>query len=445
MFTARLPVSYRKETLPDGVQPSTSRLGAGIPPSHSQTLVRKSLRNVLAIALIVLIYWPTLPTFAVVGISNGNLERGLGPMPRHRTGAIFEDKRGRWWARVRYTDELGIRHERKRLGSNKTDAKNKRDELLIELKQHGTATVTSDKVTFADLVAYYEKNYLIPAEYRDGRKIAGLRNPQNFKSTLKPIKAHFGKKRLRSLTYGDLRGYRLARLRAKKERSDAPLAIATVNREMSLLRRLLSIAQQQRWLLSDLFKQGETLITTSDETQRDRVLTRTEEVALLAECTGPRLHLRGLVICGLDTGMRRGEILLLRWEDVDLAGGLITIRAMHTKTLKARQVGITPRLKAEFERIEVDRVPGANERVFGLTNNFKRSFTTACKNAKILDLRFHDLRHTFASRLAERGMTAELIARLLGHSQTTRMTFRYVNVTEQTAQHAVDLLTEDES
>ena len=92
-----------------------------------------------------------------------------------------------------------------------------------------------------------------------------------------------------------------------------------------MLRRMLGIARQQRWMIYDIFTEGEALITTADEKSRDRVLSKDEEKRLLAECVGPRLHLRPLVIAGIDTGMRRGELLLLRWEDVNFERGKIVI------------------------------------------------------------------------------------------------------------------------
>lgn len=430
---------HRRVMLPARFQRATFRLGGDGSLSPALFPARVVSCLLLALLSVAILHSRSLAVSRVDSCSLGLLDRVS--VPRQRTGVVFEDENGRWWARVRYTDELGRRREKRKLGRNKTDANDKRNDLLAELKKEGVAAAGNDRMSFEDLAAYYEKNYLNPAEYRDGRKISGVRNPAKFKSMLKILRAHFGKKRLRSLTYGDLRNFRLARLRAKNQRDDKkPLAVATVNRELSLLRRLLSIAQQQRWLLHDLFKQGEALITAADEKPRERTLSPAEEGRLLAQCVGPRLHLYGLVVCGLDTGMRRGEILLLRWEDVDLDAGMITVRAMHTKTLRERQLGITARLKVELRRIYAERVDRPNERVFGLESNFKRSWGTACKNAGITDLRFHDLRHTFATRLAEAGFTDALIARLLGHSQSARMTFRYTNLTQDTARKAAEIL-----
>jgi integrase len=84
-----------------------------------------------------------------------------------------------------------------------------------------------------------------------------------------------------------------------------------------------------------------------------RILTREEEVKLLAACETPqRSHLRAILLCALDTGMRQGEIFSLRWRDVDLENGLLNIQAFHTKTMKERQIAITTRLALELERLK---------------------------------------------------------------------------------------------
>ena len=97
--------------------------------------------------------------------------------------------------------------------------------------------------------------------------------------------------------------------------------------------------------------------------------------------------------------MRQGEIFSLRWPDVDLENGLLNIQAFHTKTMKERQVAITTRLKLEFERLRADAPDNPAGLVFGISDNVKRSFTATRSKAGLNDVRFHDLRHTAATRL----------------------------------------------
>lgn len=111
-----------------------------------------------------------------------------------------------------------------------------------------------------------------------------------------------------------------------------------------------------------------------------------------------RSHLRPILICALDTGMRRGEILSLRWSDVDFEERLLTIRAFNTKTMKERQVSLTTRLALELERLW-DASPRVRDQlVFGFTNNVKNSFRSVRTEAGLPDIRFHDLRHYAESR-----------------------------------------------
>src|SRR5439155_8639989 len=79
------------------------------------------------------------------------------------------------------------------------------------------------------------------------------------------------------------------------------------------------------------------LISIADERKRERILTRDEELRLLAACENRyQKHLRPILICALDTGMRRGEIFGLKWSDVDFEERILTIRPFNTKTMKDR-------------------------------------------------------------------------------------------------------------
>lgn len=137
--------------------------------------------------------------------------------------------------------------------------------------------------------------------------------------------------------------------------------------------------------------------------------------------------------------MRQGEIFSLRWCDVDLENGLLRIQACHTKTLRERHVATTTRLALELEQLKA-RVPNnPNGLVFGITDNVKRSFTTARIAAGLQGLRFHDLRHTAATRLVRAHIPLSEVGRMLGHTQPTT-TYRYVNANIETARRAAAAL-----
>jgi integrase len=137
----------------------------------------------------------------------------------------------------------------------------------------------------------------------------------------------------------------------------------------------------------------------------------------------------------------RGEILNLRWLKVDLEMGIIMVT--DTKSGEDREITICPVLRPEFERLR----PSNDSTGFVFPNpktgkpytEVKGSFKKALKSAGISNFRFHDRRHTLATRLAEMGASMSIIQRMLGHS-SGRMTERYVNPGLDQMRAATDLL-----
>ena len=111
--------------------------------------------------------------------------------------------------------------------------------------------------------------------------------------------------------------------------------------------------------------------------------------------------------------MRRGEILTLDWTDVDFDADIIKILGTHTKTQKTRPAPLTRRAKAELVALPNFGISG---KVFPF-NDFKRSWATALRLAKIDGLTFHDLRRSFVTRLQTGGVAIGIAAELAGHSR----------------------------
>lgn len=380
-------------------------------------------------------------------------------MARHKTGAaVFREvEKGNktikiWYARIQFVDESGRRKQvqRKPAYNSETSARAKARDMLAEFDK-SPKSFEAPEMTFDDLADFYQVTYLVEPEYRDGRKIAGLRSKYDCEKRLKPLREFFGKKRLRTITHGDLQRYRTYRLKTPiivgrntkgtdkmgkpKER---PRSIATVHRELSIMRRVLNVAVANSWIVRNPFQQGEPLIKPGEESPRERIISREEEQRLLAACHDEREHLRAILICALDTGMRRGEIFSLIWSDINFDSGLITIRAFNTKTMRERQIGMTERLTAELKKLSALQ---NGDLVFGIKTHAQHSFDKAKKKAGLADLRFHDLRHTHATRLVGAQMPLAEVGRVLGHTQPST-TFRYVNINADTARRAADLLNE---
>lgn len=340
-------------------------------------------------------------------------------------------KNKRIYARTTYVGLDGKRHAIWRKGKNRTEAKDNLKTALEEKEIDGS--IGKAKKTFAELADWYTERYLVEPVYRDGRIIEGRRSYQHEKYMLRAIGEHFGGYKLRTISHGELEKYKQKRLETKivTRHTKRPRTIASVNRELMLIRALLRKAQKEGWLLRSPFEEHDSLINMADERRREQTLSYEQEKAILAVCVGPREHLRPIIICALATGMRRGEIFKLTWHDVNLPARFIRIQSMNTKTLQERLAPITEPLAVELSRLYAFRTGREGERVFGIKTQVKRSFAKACELAKIkhggIDgLTFHCLRHTAATRMVKQGMDIAEVARILGHSQITT-TYRYVS------------------
>jgi integrase len=343
-----------------------------------------------------------------------------------RTGYVYQDtKTGFWYARVTYTDSTGRRKDVKRRADNKTNAHTLLKKLINTLDTGGGSAIEAEKLTFKDLSDYYEQHYAIPAQYANGRKVAGLRSIVQVKGYIKAYREHFGKRLLKSITYDDLRTFRAKRLKTSTHQGEQR-SLATVNREMAYLRRMLNIAERNGWIPKNPFKMGDALIHASDEIKRERILTRDEEARLLAACVGRRAHLRPIIIAALDTGCRIGELLKMRWYDIATDAGLITIQAFNTKTMRQRQVSITTRFAIELEQLWLKSQKDSDTLIFGIERSIRHAFNGACKDAGLVKIRMHDLRHTHATRLDDLGFSLAKIGGQLGHT-VVQTTLRYVN------------------
>ena len=107
--------------------------------------------------------------------------------------------------------------------------------------------------------------------------------------------------------------------------------------------------------------------------------------------------------------------------------------------MKERQVAITTRLALELEQLKARAPENSNGLVFGIVDNVKRSFGAARRDAELQDVRFHDLRHTAATRLVGAHIPLPEVGRVLGHTQVNT-TYRYVNANVETAKRAAAAL-----
>lgn len=359
-------------------------------------------------------------------------------MARERKGTITK-RDGKLYARVQFKDETGKRRDLWRRAESRTHARQLIRELLREIENSTAVALDAANMTFEDLAAHFKAHHLQPAQYVDGRKVSGVRSLIPALAAVNALRTHFGARKLRSITYGDLDAYRAARLKTPTQHGKQR-AIATVNRELSKARRLFNVAIQKGWLSESPFKRGGTLISNADEVHRERVLSREEETRLLAaiEAEPKREHLKGIVLIALDCGLRRGEILTLTWEDVDFSRRTVTVRAFNAKTARSRTVAMTIRVYEALTARFSAAPRSQDERIFNIAG-VKRSFTSACRAAGIKDFRLHDCRHSFITRAIRAGLSPVEVMRVSGHT-TMSAFYRYANLDSDTVFRAAAAL-----
>lgn len=346
--------------------------------------------------------------------------------------------KGKLYARLQYKADDGKYKVKYKPITDKRTARSVVEEMRRELEVHGQETLTSDKMTFAELVEQYRKVKVVPATYQNGVKISGKRSLVYFGYILPTLTDYFGHKLIRAIKAGDLESFKRKRLNSTTIYGTTR-KIASVNRELAIMRTVLNFAVQNEWLLKNPFVSCPGIISLSAEVKRERVLGFDEESRLLAVCTGPRKHLKPILICALDTAMRRGEIFKMRWQDVGFETGEIYIPQTNTKTEDARVVGITPRLREELEKLWEVSPKGANDLVFGKIDSVKTAWKTACRLAAVKDFRFHDCRHTATTRMIASGSPHTEVMKITGHTQL-RTFLRYLNITAETASNVASKL-----
>ena len=153
-------------------------------------------------------------------------------------------------------------------------------------------------------------------------------------------------------------------------------------------------------------------------------------------------HLKPLVLLALNTGMRRGELFNLKWTDVAFDRNMLTIQGKTAKSGKTRHVPMTEEAFDILKRWSEN--PKNSDYVFpsadgGVMDNIKNPWDRLMKDAEITNFRFHDCRHTFASRLVMRGVDLNTVRELLGHS-SIEMTLRYAHLAPEKLATAIATL-----
>lgn len=259
---------------------------------------------------------------------------------------------------------------------------------------------------------------------------------RSIESICKALSDFFGKYLLSGIDSEMIEKYKQARISGKTNRGGyrSPLR---VNKELQVLSSIFTLALEKKLV------DARPKITPFDaDGKRVRYLTADEEKRLVAALEG-QPWLKNIVTMALHTGMRRGEIFGLQWFDVDLNKGVLNVR--QTKSGKDRLVPVNSVVRELLESL-----PKSSGYVFpsphtkGRLVDVKVSFNAARAAAKVPDFRFHDLRHTAASRMAEAGADAFTLAAIFGWSDI-RMALRYAHAMDEAKRRAVENLAEKQS
>ena len=207
----------------------------------------------------------------------------------------------------------------------------------------------------------------------------------------------------------------------KRRHAGNSIKDATVNRDLSVLRHILYWAVDEQLVAANPLAR---LKMARERRTRRQVLSVAEEDLLLAAAKD---HLRRMTILALDTGMRRGEITSQLWEDIDFSRRVLFVTHSKTPEGESREIPMTERL---YELLSENRrtdgiVIGFRDRPVRIV---KRTWKTALKNAHVRHVRFHDLRHTFNTRLMEAGVLQEIRMALMGHSAGSKVHATYTHI-----------------
>lgn len=246
----------------------------------------------------------------------------------------------------------------------------------------------------------------------------------------------------RGMAFRDITAWTIEQFKRKRsegitERGEKR-AKSTVNRELAQLSSIFSLAVDYGYCEDNPCRRVRLYKVYS---RRERVISEEEERRLLAALTGRHEELRPIIILALHTGMRRNEILKLKWTDVDFMANEIRLAEGSTKSGKGRTLPMTDLVRETM--LGLREAGDGTGRIFTgrgyssgtITNRIAR----LCDRLGMPDVTLHTLRHTFASRLEERNVNPFLVRDLLGHS-TLRMTGHYTHSQPDALREAVKKL-----
>lgn len=303
---------------------------------------------------------------------------------------------------------------RKKVGTSRKMAELALKEVELKIAKGEFLGVNDEKpMTFEELVEEYLKYSKANKRFQVFRRDLVV---------IKHLAKKFKHKNINSIFAYDVEQYKNTRLN--------DVSPATVNRELTCINNMLNKAVEWGHLKYNKIRIVKKL---KEPPGRVRYLINEEIERLLSYCNG---HIKFIVMVALNTGMRKGEILDLKWSDVDMRNRVITL-----KRTKNNEIRILPINEVLYELLK--DIASRNGKGYIFANaagmpyrEIKTGFMGALRRAEIHDFRFHDLRHTFASRLVMAGVDIRTVQELMGHKDI-KMTMRYSHLSDSHLKDAV--------
>ncbi len=318
-------------------------------------------------------------------------------------------------------EPVGTSIEEARAAEGKKKAQ-KKEGRLFDIKADA-------KMTFQELTDWYLKL----------EKVKALASYDTIRISLVKFNKVYGGTIIAQITPADLENYQAIRLKAG-------MAPATIDHGIGKTRTMVSKAFDNRMISGETmrtFKVVKNMLKKGADI-RDRIMTHDEFTRL---CENSARHLRDILIMGYYTGMRRGEILNLTWDKVDMKNRFINLEAADTKDNERRTI---PLCDECYEMLKNVTRHLHDNHVFLFRGKpikgIKTGMKQACKRAEIIYGRFekggfifHDLRHTFNTNMRKAGVPESVIMAITGHS-TRQMFDRYNTIDLEDTRNAVNSL-----
>lgn len=275
----------------------------------------------------------------------------------------------------------------------------------------------SNQKPFSELVKAYRDYYLTHTQAKEHAIKEHLRK-------IDAIEKFFGNRTVGEITTALIEQFK------KELKEKSKMSEVSINKYLAVLRSIFRKAKEL-----DLYKGEIPKINFFKAKAKEIVRYLTPEEANRLLEVSP-IHLRRIILFALLTGMRAGEIISLRWENIKK--NEIVLESKSTKSKRQYTYPITEDLRKLLDEIRKEQKEKGIEHGFVFTNSFgkpytrlgyRRAFKTALRKAGIENFRFHDLRHTFASWLALTTKDIYLVSRML-HHQSVQTTKRYAHLTQ---------------